>query len=236
MPNYLSSNRAFPLLYRVVFMMIALLGVILNTKMFTTQFNITTLLYYTTQSNILAVALFAYLSVLSLKDIVKRGLKGDRRCAPKLTFILMVDILLTLIVFWVLLAPTMVDSEYQLYSFANLAVHTITPLAIIGEYFLFNTRDKVTTKIAFSVLIYPLIYVIFALVVGAFKWIRYYAFGVEGHPTYFPYFFLDFFTQGWWVVLYIFAIAVLLMIVSFVFKTLIHRHQNISLNKEQASD
>ena len=220
----LLQKRLVAVFYRGLFMIIALVGVVFNTKIFTADFSPTTLLYYTTQSNLLAFALFTYLFVRTFICIRKTSsLKGPVSFAPNLTFIVMIDIILTFLVFWALLAPTMINTEYDLLSFSNLAVHTITPLAVVGEYFLFNREKKLGKKHVFAVLIYPLIYSSSALIIGAFRLVDYYTFGVGEGATYFPYFFLDFYTHGALIIPYILGIAVFLVALSYGFYFVINK-------------
>ena len=225
-------NRIFALVYRLSFAVIALLGVIFNTRMFTNEFSPTTLLYYTTQSNVLALALFVYLAVMTILDIKKHSIKGPSSYAPNLTFILMIDILLTFVIFWVVLAPTMIGSDYNLFSFSNLAVHTFVPLAVLGDYFIFNPDKKIKYRYANYVLIYPLIYASFAMIFGAFKIINYYTFGIGEGPNYFPYFFMDYYLYGGYVIIFILGIASFLFMISNTAFYFINRHQGKLLNKQ----
>lgn len=209
------KTATFALFYRGLFMSIALLGVVLNTKMLSPLFDPTTLLYYTTQSNILAFALFTYLFIKTVIEIKHSGADAKTSFAPNLTFIVMVDIILTFLVFWILLAPSISGTAFNLYSFPNLAVHTFTPLAVVGEYFLFNKEKKLKQIHLFAVLIYPLVYSFSALIIGAFKAVDYYTFGISDSTTFFPYFFLDFYTYGALIIPYMVGIGAFLVLISY---------------------
>lgn len=226
------NNRIIATIYRLGFAILGLVGLLLNTKMFTAEFNVTSLLYYTTQSNFLAILLLIYLGVKTIIDLKRNGVKGSSSYAPNLTFIMMIDIVLTFVVFWVVLAPVMIGTSFNLFSFSNLSVHTFIPLAIVGDYFIFNKDKKISLRHANYVLIYPLFYSSCAFVLGAFKVLKYYTFDIPMEPSYFPYFFMDFYVYGWYVILFVLGIASFLFTISHLSYYYIHKHQVKTLNKE----
>lgn len=232
----MANKRIFALIYRLTFALVALLGIIFNTKMFTSVYSPTTLLYYTCQSNILALGLFIYLSVKTALDLKNKGKIGSNSYAPNITFMLMIDILLTFVVFWALLAPEMIHTSYNLWSFSNLAVHTLVPLAVLGDYLLFNNAKKLKYRHVYMALIFPTIYAINAILIGAFQLVNYYTFDILDTPSHFPYFFFDFVTNGWMILVYILGIAGFILILSNISYFLLKRHERIRLNKAKISD
>lgn len=210
----MKNNKVFALIYRGFFMLLALSGILVSTKVFLPTFNPNTFLYYTTQSNILVLTFFTYLLIKTLVDIKKHGLKGEASYAPKLSFIIMVNIIITFLVFWVLLAPATLHTNYNLLSYSNLIVHTTTPLAMVGEYFFFNRKQKIDLKNVFEALIFPLFYMVLSLVLGAFKLVEYVGVGLIPETSYFPYYFLDFYKHGALILIYIFGISVFIVVIS----------------------
>lgn len=210
----MKNNLKFALFYRLTFALISIVGVIFNTKMLTPEFNATTFLFYTTQSNLLAFLLFVTLFILSLKGYLQDHQSTKTSYLPTLSFTVMINIFLTFIVFWTLLAPEMLGTNYNLFSFSNLAVHTITPLAVMVDYFLFNSKKELKYRATFYPLLYPLLYSVFVLLNGLFKGVEYYSFGISNMPKYFPYFFFDFYTYGPLVIVYLLMIALFLLLLS----------------------
>lgn len=143
----MNKKVIFALIYRFVFMGIAIIGIILNTGIFSVGFKYTSLLYYTIQSNLLAFLLFAFLFFKTLISVIKDKRKARTSFAPQASFMLMVDISLTFLVFWLMLAPGLSGTDYSLSSFHNQAVHTLTPLAVIFDYSLFNPKEELKAKV-----------------------------------------------------------------------------------------
>lgn len=210
----MNKKVGFALAFRLLFTLIAIIGVVLNTKLFTSEFEPTTFLYYTTQSNLLAFSLFGYLFIATLLNYKRDKTSSKVSFAPTLSFIIMINITLTFIVFWTLLAPGMIGTSYRLLSFSNLAVHTFTPLAVVFEYLYFNQEHKLKYRTTLLTLVYPLIYSLAAFIIGGFRLIEYYSFGIEYAPIYFPYFFFDFHEYGGRVLYYIFGIALFLLLLA----------------------
>lgn len=144
------------------------------------------LFYFTIQSNILA----AIVSVLSIFfDIRKyKSNKEPQLLFKYLKFIATTAVAVTLIVFWILLMPT-ISIEYA-YSVSNLSLHTFGPLLVIVEYILFTYNFKLSKINIMTVWIFPLLYLIFALVLSHFN----VDFG-EGRTV--PYYFLNYKEFGW---------------------------------------
>lgn len=207
----------FALIYRFVFMGIAIIGIILNTGIFSVGFKYTSLLYYTIQSNLLAFLLFAFLFFKTLISVIKDKKKARTSFAPQASFMLMVDISLTFLVFWLMLAPGLSGTDYSLSSFHNQAVHTLTPLAVIFDYFLFNPKEELKAKSIAMSLLYPGLYAYFALIFGGFQIIEYPPFTPGLPVSHFPYFFFDFYKEGWMVLVYVLAITAFLILLASVF-------------------
>lgn len=211
----MNKKVTFALVFRFAFVVISLLGVIFNTLGFQKDFRAISFLYYTTQSNLLAFILFSILFIKTLIAVIKDKSTKNTSFVPKLSFVLMIDIILTFLVFWALLAPGLVDTEYRLWSFSNLAVHTFTPLAVGFDYFMFNPKDKVKHTTVFKALIYPGIYAALALYAGAFKLIEFKPITEGLESSFFPYFFFDYYDIGWKVVPFITGIAAFLILVGY---------------------
>ena len=146
------------------------------------------ILYYTVQSNIwigLTSLTFAILQIIGVKksSVVITGWLYVTK------YVFVVAITLTMVVFWLLLAPTIQLPSYLL-SPSNLFAHTLTPILSLASFSFFDSRDyKLSKKSSFFSLATPLYYFIFAVVCSLA--------GVPFHVFRMPYFFIDFYEFGW---------------------------------------
>jgi hypothetical protein len=186
------KNRLTTLIFRLFALLFAAAGTAAQTGLFAGGFSAGMLMYYTIQSNLLAIALFALLAV--------RGGRGDSsgRLA-RFEFVCVVDILVTFIVFWGLLAHYM--SPGYLFTFANLAVHAVTPLLCLTDYVLFAERRRLKYRDVYLTCVFPLFYVLCSAAAGLAGY-DYSHSGAGLSPVRAPYFFLDYYNIGAWVAVY----------------------------------
>ncbi|MFA5763070.1 MAG: hypothetical protein WC931_05810 [Bacilli bacterium] len=148
----------------------------------------TSILYYTIQSNIwigLTSLAFAMMQIISLRKKIFKI--PDWLYVIKYVFV--VAITLTMVVFWLLLAPTIRLPSY-LVSPSNLFAHTLTPIMAIVSFLLFDSRShKLKKKTSLFSLATPIYYFLFAFISSLS--------GVNFHLYKMPYFFLDFYEFGW---------------------------------------
>jgi hypothetical protein len=125
-----------------------------------------------------------------------------------------------MLVFLVLLVPT-VDAAY-LWTFENIAVHTVTPLLCLFDYILFSESGSLKYRDVYYVCIFPIGYVIFTSVAGLAGYLYGYeniitsAFlgKMESVPIRFPYFFLDFDRLGIMALAYIGGLLAFFLLLS----------------------
>ena len=176
-------------------------------------------MYYTVQSNLLAVMLFAFLAVRTGKSL-REGLRGSVGWHSRLGMVCTVDLLMTLIVFWVLLVPEV--SAAYLWTFDNIAVHTVTPLLCLFDYILFSEQRQLKYRDVYYVCIFPVCYVVFSFIAGLTGYVYYFSStfsdphsgAIEVAPVRVPYFFLDFDRLGFMAAVYIAAILVFILLLS----------------------
>ncbi|MDR0831926.1 MAG: hypothetical protein LBM99_03395 [Bacillales bacterium] len=200
------KNRIFALVFRVIALILSIAGVIaisINGGVFSFK----SWLFYTLMSNLVVVIYFIVVVFLTLKDLIKEGVEGSTSYFPKIAMILSVDILLTLLVFWILLAPTSFDmgSDFKLLSFANISVHTITPILMIIDFLLLNKRRALKFSDIFLVMIFPYSYMALSFILGFSGYVYMIS---NGENIYFPYFFLDIYNNGWMVLVYVLALTI----------------------------
>jgi hypothetical protein len=160
-------------------------------------------LYYTIQSNILVLALFILLTVATAKSL-RDGTKKDACFYPKLCAGVLLCILLTLAVFWIMLAPKYTDFS-TLIKFSNMGVHTFVPILMLVDYILFSLGGRLTKRDPFHFGIVPLFYLVFATVAGLLG--ATYKTG-DDVTRRFPYFFIDYDNTGWMCAVYIIIITI----------------------------
>ena len=176
-------------------------------------------MFYTIQSNLLAIILFAFLAVRTGMSL-REGVHGSAGWHTRLGMVCAVDLLVTLVVFWVLLVPE-VPASY-LWTFDNIAVHTVTPLLCLFDFILFSEARKLKYRDVYYVCIYPLGYVVFTTIAGLAGYVYYFSSTfsspassqIEITAVRFPYFFLDFDRLGLMAFAYIGAILVFFLILS----------------------
>ena len=203
------KKRKTALAFRLVSTCVAIAG-ILAIMFIGGKFSLTTLLFYTLMSNIAVLIYFVITACFTYRDLLKDGPMGEVSYFPKISMFLAVDILLTLLVYWVLLAPQSfaMGSDYPIFSFANITVHTVTPLLMIVDYLIFNKRRVLKFYHSFYVLIFPLSYAAFAMLIGQLGYV--FMMDSQGNPMHAPYFFMEIDKIGWMVLVYIAVIAVAL--------------------------
>jgi len=202
------TKKKISLCYKALVWVSLLLGIVLNLAHTT---SVTALLsYYTLQSNILCLVAF---SIFIFMELRKRQYKNNIYYLIKGAIIITISI--TAIVYRIALAPVgfEMDSLQHAVSnkvFANFLVHTLSPILVIIDYFLFDKKGKFKRY-------YPLIWIIipsnYALYVYTYS-----AHGGEffniGGSRHFAYFFLDYTKLGisgvakWMIVIFLGILAI----------------------------
>jgi hypothetical protein len=187
------QNRRFVLVFRLIALALAGAGVLAQIGVFAGNFSLDFFMYYTIQSNMFAIILFAMLIVATFK--------GNAARYPRLSFICAISLLVTFIVYWALLAPL---SNFNLWTFENITTHGITPLLVLADFILFNGPGQLKYRDIYYCTIFPLAYVAFtyfAVLLGYSYYIG------DGNYAAFPYFFLDFHRLGFGVIAYIIGLG-----------------------------
>jgi len=208
------KSKKIALIYRIVAVIIATAGILDTLGVFRGEFSTGFLYYYTAQSNILAAVLFIMLTVKTIIGIQKND--GNTACYfPRFLMICSINILLTLVVFWVLLVPQLAGI-LPLWTFSNLAIHLITPLLCLFDYILFSEPRRLKYRDVYYVVIFPICYLIISSVAGLAGHI-YGISATDGAPIRFPYFFYDFDRIGALSFAYIAGIMFFFIIIGHIF-------------------
>lgn len=194
----------------------ALMGILAQMGAFRGEGELGSFVYYTMQSNLFALLLFGMLFWVSCRDWKREGRWGSAGYFVRLEMVCLVDILLTMVVYWVLLAPTTFNmgDDYQLLTFENLAVHLVTPLLILLDYMFFTLPKSLRYRDVYAVLIYPLAYVLITSLMGLSGYV--FRVGSGGEAVHYPYFFYDYGQQGWMAGVYIIVLLLFLLMLGHV--------------------
>ena len=208
------KGKRFALVYRIAALLFSIAGVLSMLGLFRGEPRPRLLMYYTLQSNILVIVFFAALTVRTAIGLRE---KNHRHAGyfSRIEMVCTIDILLTLAVYWVLLAPTIFSmvEGYSLWTFGNLAVHGITPLLCLADYIMFTQPRHLKYKDVYFVLIFPFAYLAGTTVAGLLGYV-YMISSADGNPMRFPYFFCDFDRLGVFALVYIVVMAVLFLLLS----------------------
>ena len=208
------KDKRFAIVFRSASLLFALAGFLSMLGFFQGVVHRGILVYYTMQSNVLGIILFAMLTAHTAIGL-RRGSADSAGYFSRFEMVCVIDIMLTFVVFWVLLAPnlfTMVN-EYNLWSFDNLAVHGITPLLCLIDYILFTQPRHLKYRDVYFVVIYPLVYLAGTSIAGLLGYV-YSLSPVDGKPVRFPYFFYDFDRLGAAAIAYVAALVVFFLIIA----------------------
>ena len=198
------TKRTPQLVFQTVYTVLALIGILCSLGLFDADFNENFYVYYTNQSNyICAGVIFA-----ALLDTYKKAERGENGCcttSPTFTFLSVILILVTFLVYNLLLAD---QSPLEYFtSLSNVLMHCILPLLFLLHWFLFYEHGNMRWYHPLLCMVMPLLYVVFILIRAPF---------VSGDPdaVVYPYFFLDMDALGiggflgWIVVLLLVFIAI----------------------------
>ena len=213
------QNKRFALAFRLCALVFAVTGLLKQIGLFEGTISLRSFMFYTIQSNLLAVLLFAFLAIRTGESL-REGVHGSVGWHSRIGMVCAVDLLVTLVVFWVLLVPE-VPATY-LWTFDNIAVHTVTPLLCLLDYILFSEPRRLKYRDVYYVCIYPLCYVAFTSIAGLAGYVYYFSNTFSSPssstsdiaPVRFPYFFLDFDRLGFMAGVYIGVIVAFFLMLS----------------------
>jgi hypothetical protein len=198
------------LLSRGIFCVFSLTGIILTIQGDPSL--ISSLSYYTIQSNILALFVVVLFFV---RDI--QGKPNNTRWLLLLKGAATVALFLTFIVFHFALRPVMTGTSMESYimGIGNVLVHYVAPWWFLLDHFLFDQKGSYLKTDPFLFLSIPTLYYIYVNLYSAFGGV--FVFGDSISP--YPYYFLNpaLVGGGWGVVLMILLILVLMTILGFGF-------------------
>jgi len=165
---------------------VGILGIVFTAQSSAFMGGASVFFFFTVQSNIFVIAMaLLFLANEVMLLIAKKSFVNQVLLHIK--YVATVAITVTFLVFFTMLAPLM-GVDYLL-SFNNFSLHAIVPILAIIDFILFDTDIQLTYKKSLIATIAPISYVIFVYVGSIFK-LQY------SDNLYYPYFFLDYETNG----------------------------------------
>lgn len=206
------TRRTIEISYKIVVIFSLCLGIFLN--LINTSSRKALMSYYTLQSNLICLIAFVIIVVLKIRK------KNDNN---EIYFLVKgavtIAIVITAVVYHVALAPNNFVMDSLQNSIANKVladtfVHTISPILVVIDYFLFDEKGNMKYYYPIIWLIIPLNYVVYVYTYSNFGG-RFYSIGGSKK---FAYFFLDYTKIGCkGVVTWILFIALAILAISEVF-------------------
>ena len=201
--------RSYRIAYRLAMVVVGLAGILL--QIIQAESIITMMSFYTVQSNVVCVVMFA---VLAIFEIFGRQMQGKMYSYFK--GMVTAGIMLTFAVFHFMLRPTLLEmgdaSLYHMNGLGNTLVHYVVPLATLMDYILFDKKGVYRWIYPVFWTAMPLAYLGYTAVYRLFGGL--YLLGTE--ILRFPYFFLDYENYGWTAVL-LWVAALLVSFIAFSF-------------------
>lgn len=168
---------------------VGILGIVFTAQSSAFMGGASVFFFFTVQSNIFVIAMaLLFLANEIMLLIAKKSFINQVLLHIK--YVATVAITVTFLVFFTMLAPLM-GVDYLL-SFNNFSLHAIVPILAIIDFILFDTDIQLTYKKSLIATIAPISYVIFVYVGSIFK-LQY------SDNLYYPYFFLDYETNGFFL-------------------------------------
>ncbi len=174
------------ILIKAALIIIGVLGIVLTALSTAFMGGASVFFFFTVQSNIF-IMLMALIFLINEVMVLITNKSFINQTLLHIKYVATVAITVTFLVFFTMLAPLM-GVDYLL-SFNNFSLHAIVPILAIVDFFLFDKDIKLTYKSSLLATISPICYAIFVYIGAIFK-LEY------SENLYYPYFFLNIDTNG----------------------------------------
>ena len=200
------ASKKTHIIYRSIFLVFALVGIIGSFGTFNGAYNPDFYLYFTN----ISLYLSFFVSITLLLDDVKKWKNNEKQAlsslAPNFRLSVFVMVFVTFVVYNTMLSNPFSEAYWT--NFQSLITHLVCPLLFMLDYLLFSKHRTLEIYAPFVALIMPFIYVFYILV-------RAEVYVGTGKMVY-PYFFLNVYKLGWGnVVLYLLGIAVAVLLIGY---------------------
>lgn len=174
-----------------LFLLFAIYSLIGNIGSFHVNIIIKRLMFFTIQSNLLAV-LMLIIQLITCIFLPYKKMRRLKRLLPVMARITILNLLLTAAIYWMVLLPDKFTMGHSIsdYSLTNLSVHLVIPVLYLVNYFLFIHKKRQKYSVVFTAFIYPAFYLCLTFIASkarlVFRISRY-----DHKPVYVPYNFID---------------------------------------------
>ncbi len=217
------KNRISQIVFQTIYVTLGLIALISSLGFFDKEFNGEFYIWYTNLSNYLCIIVMFICLIKTIKS-VKTEKEGYVTFSPTFTFLTMIMILVTVLIYNTLLVGDKTASDYFL-SIGNLLMHLILPIMFILHWVLFYEHNKTKWYYPLLSTVMPLVYVILTFIRASI---------LKGSDlTLYPYFFLNADVLGWGGVIMWVVILVAVFIVLGYIIYLLDNIKNIKLKLQQ---
>ncbi|GCF95402.1 hypothetical protein NRIC_32930 [Enterococcus florum] len=155
-------------------------------------FNLTQLIFYTIQSNLLVFLIYGYLVVKSGAYSFRKRRMVSVDLPANIMGAVTLIIVITGLIYNFILVPTIPDtSDYAVNNLSDLLVHTFTPLMVFFDWVVFADTHETKTIKPLTWTVLPIMYWLFTIVRAQL------AGPIPGFDSDYPYFFIDADHLGW---------------------------------------
>ena len=186
-------NRLFALIFRIVFIIGCGIGLYLNSGLPSGKPAPYMLIFYTIQSNFLCLVFFTFLTIKTIMDIKKNGIRSSTVFFPHLKGAVTMTITVTFLIYHFVLTPRFLEAgaSYSILNWQNVLVHYFVPLGAIVDWLFFDKKVSLRWFDPILWLLIPISYFIFVLIRARLGGI------IEIVQSAYPYFFIDVDLLGW---------------------------------------
>ena len=182
------KSRTTQLIFQTVYCVLAVIGVLSSLGYFAADFNEDFYIYYTHLSNYVCMTVM-FLTLHQTAKASRRKEDGYCTTAPTFTFLCVILILVTFLVYNILLADQNTVVEYFT-SLSNMLLHVILPVMFILHWLLFYPHGALRWYHPLLCAGMPFIYLVFIVIRAALL-------KNAANAVLYPYFFLNADELGW---------------------------------------
>ena len=201
------KNRTAQLIYQTIYCTIGLIGCVASLGIFDdiTLFRWDFYVHFTNISNFFCIGVMVY----ALIQTIKKQEDSFVSACPTFKFVGILAILLTFLVFNIMLAGAEGRNPQLNWRIGSICFHVVLPIMYVVHWILFYERNKVKWTYPFVSILFPLAYFVFIIIQAVIlKFDTSILIPNSNTPLIYPYFFVNFDTQGPKVLLWLVALAV----------------------------
>lgn len=186
--GFLPRSRTAQLIFQSVYCALALVAIVGSVGTYDRKFTVDFYIYFTNVSNYLGAGIM----LAELIQTAKKRANDYVRTAPRLHFIGMLGLLLTLIVFNTMIANDPMRDPALNYNIECILCHVVLPILFAADWLIFYEHGKVNWKLPLLSALLPLAYLAYVFIHAALWKFDSSVMNYAGtDPIIYPYFFLN---------------------------------------------